>query len=134
MYFKKQYDDQNIGLPMRFQLTSSGSFRLIGGKEKVDDNVSMLLAFIGWFRMFTQDYIINAYKFLQNTTAYLVQFKNILRLNILDIGKRYVPFAKFYSVEIPLNYQNRKETTILIQFKYNLKNVNEYQVIKRLII
>lgn len=134
MYLKEQYENQNKGLPMRFQLTPSGSFELIGGKRKVDDNVSMLLAFVGWFRIFTQDYVINAYQFFQNTTSYLFQFKNVLRLKILEIGKRYVPFAKFYSVDIPLGYQNRKETTIFIQFRYRLKNVEEYQTIKRIIV
>ena len=134
MYLKEQYESQNIGLTTRFQLTAEGGFQLVGGKQKVDDNVSMLLCFVGWFRLFTQDYCINAYQFLQNTTSYLFQFKNILRLQILDIGKRYVPFAKFNSVDIPINNADRKESTIHIQFKYKLKNVEEYQTIKRIIL
>ena len=123
-----------MGLPMRLTLTDQGSFRLIGGKPKVDDNVGMLLAFVGWFRLYTQDSVLNAYRYLQNTTAYLYQFKNILRLQIMDIGKKYVPFANFKAVDIPQSYQNRKETTIYIQFSYKLRNTEEYQTIKRVIL
>lgn len=133
MYLNKQYIKQNKGLPMMFQL-SNGKFELIGGKDKVDDNVSMLLAFVGWFRIYTQDYVINAYKFFQNTSTYLFQFKNILRLQILDIGKKYVPFANFTAVDVPINYENRKETAIYIEFKYKLKSVDEYQTIKKIVL
>lgn len=133
-FLVEQYEAQNKGLPTRFQLSDNGSFQLIGGRAKVDDNVSMLLCFVGWFRLFTPDYVINAYQFLQNTTSYLFQFKNILRLKILEIGKKYVPFARFSAVDIPLNYQNRKETTIYIEFQYRLKNVDDYQTIKRIIL
>lgn len=129
----QQYENQNKGLPTRFQL-ENGKFQLKGGKDKVDDNVTMLLAFVGWFRIYTQDYVIDAYQFFQNTTSYVYQFKNILRLRVMDIGKRYVPFANFYAVDVPVDYTNRKETTLHIQFQYKLKNVQEYQTIKRVIL
>lgn len=132
-YAEKLYENQNKGLPTRFQLVD-GKFQLIGGTKKVDDNVSMLLSFIGWYRIFTQDYVIDAYQFFQNTTSYIYQFKNILRLRVMDIGKKYVPFANFHAVDIPVDYTNRKETTLHIQFQYKLKNVEEYQIIKKVII
>ena len=127
------YESQNKGLPTRFNLVN-GKFQLKGGKDKVDDNVAMLLSFIGWYRLYTQDYVIDAYQFFQNTTSYLYQFKNILRLRVMDIGKRYVPFANFYAVEVPIDYSNRKESSVHIQFQYKLKNVQEYQTIKRVIL
>jgi hypothetical protein len=52
----------------------------------------------------------------------------------MDIGKRYVPFANFYAVDVPVDYTSRKETTLHIQFQYKLKNVQEYQTIKRVIL
>ena len=134
MYLNKKYENQNKGLPTRFVINQSGGFGLVGGKAKVDDNVIMLLAFIGWFRLFKHDYVINVYNFYQNTTAYLYQFKNILRLQVMDIGKRYVPFAKLYAVDVPVQYNERKETSINIQFKYNLSEVEEYQTIKKIIL
>ena len=133
----KTFDNQNKGLPTRFQIID-GKFQLMGGKAKVDDNIAMLLCFVGWFRIFKQDYVINAYQLYQNTTSFLYYFKNILRLKIMDIGARYVPFAKFNAVDIPINYTDRKRTEIMIEFTYNLKNVEKdeggnLQVVKKLI-
>lgn len=122
----KTFDNQNKGLPTRFKITD-GKFELLGGKDKVEDNVAMLLCFVGWFRIFKQDYVINAYQLYQNTTTFLYYFKNILRLKIMDIGARYVPFAKFTAVDIPINYTDRKRTEILIEFSYNLSNVDKEQ-------
>ena len=130
----QQYEDQNKGLRTDFRLSESGGFLLSGGKDKVDNNVTMLLSFIGWFRLYTQEYVINVYQFHQNTTSYLYQFKNIIRLSILDIGKKYLPFANLTSVDIPINYSNRKETDVVIQFKYKLRNIEEYQTIKKIIL
>jgi len=136
MFLQNQYENQNKGLPTRFQLTEGGAFMLIGGRKKVDDNVKMFLNFTNWFRIFTQDYCLGYYanRFVQNTSSYLFQFKNILRLKILEVGKKYIPFANFYAVDIPLDPTNRKETTIFIQFQYKLKNVDDYQIIKKVII
>lgn len=131
----KTFESQNKGLPTRFNIVE-GKFELIGGTRKVDDNMSMLLCFVGWFRIFKQDYIIDAYQLYQNTTSFLYTFKNILRLKIMDIGKKYVPFAKFSAVDIPNNYYDRKSTEIVVEFRYNLKDVdldNNVQVVKKLI-
>jgi len=123
----------NKGLPTHFKL-ENGRFALVGGTDKVDDNISMLLAFIGGFRLYTQDYVIDAYRFYQNTTNYLFKYKNIIRLKILDLGNRYVPFANFNAVDLPIDYGDRKSTSIYINFSYKLKNVNEQKTIKRVII
>ena len=122
----KTFENQNKGLPTRFNIVD-GKFQLLGGKAKVEDNVAMLLCFVGWFRIFKQGYVINAYQLYQNTTSFLYYFKNILRLKIMDIGARYVPYAKFSAVDIPINYTDRKRTEIVIEFEYNLSNVEEEQ-------
>lgn len=129
-----EYEKQNKGLPSRFYL-NNGKFVLVGGKKKVDDNMAMFLSFVGWFRYFTQDYVINVYAFFQNTTSYLQQFKNTLRLRILEVGSRYIPFADIRAVDIPVNYAgDRKATTVFMQYKYRLKNVEEVQTIKKIIL
>tara|TARA_B100002049_G_C15906664_1_gene302238 strand:+ start:99 stop:500 length:402 start_codon:yes stop_codon:yes gene_type:complete len=132
MYAKSKYENQNKGLKTDFQL-EGGKMVLKGGTEKVDDNISMLLAFVGWFRVFTPDFCINPYQFLHNTTSYMFRFKNVLRLSILKVGKNYVPFAKFKAVDLLLDPTNRKDRTIHVQFQYNLKDVKEYQTIKKVL-
>lgn len=133
MNLTEQFNSQNMGLPQRMKVVD-GKIALVGGKEKVDDNVSMLLSFVGWFRIFSQDYVINPYEFLQNTTSYLYRYKNILRLQIMSIGRKYLPFAKFRAVDVPIDYANRKDTTIFIEFGYNLGDVEEYKTVKKVII
>lgn len=123
----------NMGLPSRFSL-QDGKFMLVGGVDKVDDNVGMFLGFVGWFRLYKQFYCIDAYQFYQNTTNYLFKYKNILRLRIMQVGETSVPFARFTAVDIPINYQDRKSTTIYINFSYNLRDVQQSNTIKRVII
>ena len=128
-------DEVNKGLPTKL-LLNDGKFVLTSGTDKVDDNVSMLLCFVGWFRFYKQDYVINAYRFYQNTTNYLLKYKNTLRLSVLDIGNRYVPFAKFNSVDLPIDRADRKSTTLYISFSYNIPvrdNATTNTTIKRLI-
>lgn len=86
----------------------------------------MLLYLLSWdgLEFIHRDYVIDAYQFFQNTTSYVYQFKNILRLRVMDIGKRYVPFANFYAVDVPSRHTSRKETTLHIQFQYKLKCPN----------
>lgn len=128
-------DNYNRGLPTNFELVD-GKFNLVGGTSKVDDNVSMLLNFVGWYRFYKQDYVINAYRFYQNTSNYLLKYKNTLRLSVLDIGEKYVPFANFVAVDLPINPTDRKSTTLHISFMYNIPSDNggaSIKTIKRLI-
>ena len=129
-----KYEDQNKGLPTNFRLDSTGKFLLVGGKEKVDDNMTMFLAFFGLFRLHTSDYVIHVSRFVNKTTSYLFRFKNILRLKMLLAGKNYIPFAKIHAIDIPLNYQDRKKSTLYVQFRYNLKNEEGLQTIKKVIV
>lgn len=125
----------NKGLPTDFKLVN-GKFLLTSGTDKVDDNVTMLLGFIGWFRLYKQDYVINAYRFYQNTTNYLIKYKNTLRLSVLDIGDKYLPFAKFVAVDLPIDPKDRKRTTLHISFSYNIPTPNDgasTKTIKRII-
>ena len=133
MDFSKENTKYNKGLHTRFKIID-GKFGLIGGKYNVDDNVSMLSDFIGWFRIFKQDYVIDVYRFYQNTTNHLNKFKNIFKYKVMAVGKDYVPFANFYAVDIVPNSINRKEVEMIIQFRYNLKDETSYQIIRKIVL
>ena len=126
-------NSQNMGLPSHFQLTN-GRFTLIGGTDKVDDNIAVYMNFIGWFRFFLPDFILNVNSFLQNTTNFLNKYKNIVRLNCLEIGAKYFPFCSFYSVDFPVDYTDRKNVTMYIQYQYKLRNAQRMQTIKKIIV
>lgn len=123
----------NLGLSSRFQLVD-GKFELTGGQSKVDNNIAVLLSFINWFRIFKQDYVIDVYRFYQNSTNTLFKYKNILRLNIMDIGERHVPFAFIKSVDIPIDYSNRRSASIYINYNYNLIGESQSNTIKKVIL
>lgn len=123
----------NMGLSSRFEL-KDGKIELSGGVPKVDDNVIVLMSFINWFRIYKQSYVINVYRFYQNSTNNLFRYKNILRLSILDIGTNHVPFAKFTAVDIPIDYMDRRTANLMISFTYNLISVQQENTIKKIII
>ena len=123
----------NMGLNTRFKL-NNGKIELKGGTEKVDDNIVMLMSFINWFRTYKQDYVIDVYRFYQNTTNNLFKYKNVLRLSILNLGDNHVPFAKFNAVDIPIDYTNRKTANLIINYSYNLISVQRENTIKKILI
>lgn len=133
MQYSKEQTKDNKGLHTRFQL-SGGKFTLTGGKDKVDDNINMLSSFIGWFRIFKQDYVIDVYRFYQNTTNHLNKYKSVFKFKVLATGKNYVPFADLYAVDIVPSQENRKEMELIIQFRYNLKNQEDFQIIRKIIV
>ena len=123
----------NKGLPTRFKL-NNGKIELNGGTEKVDDNIVMLMSFINWFRTYKQDYVIDVYRFYQNSTNNLFKYKNVLRLNIMNLGDVHVPFAKFNAVDIPIDYTDRKTANLVISFSYKLVSVQQENTIKKILI
>ena len=125
------FDGKNVGLPTNFQMIN-GKFLLEGGTKKVDNNMTMLLSFIGFFRIFNQDYVIPAAFLYQNTTSFIFKFKNIFRLRVLGITKQYVPFADVYAVDVLMNRQIRKEIQLSIQYKYKLSEKAAFQTITKI--
>lgn len=126
---------ENNGLSTRFELVN-GSFRLMSGENKVDDNMSMFLNFIGWFRFFKQDYSLNIHRFYQSNTNNLFKYKNILRLSVSQLGVKHIPFATINAVDIPIDYNDRKRAGLYISYKYNLKDVDNSSnnVIRRILV
>ena len=128
------YESQNLGLPTHFQLVE-GKITLTGGDRKVDNNLRMFLNFAGWFRIFKQDYCIDVYSFYQTTTSHIYQFRNVFRLKVLDAAEKHIPFAKMHSADLVSDASTRKEATLFLQYRYNLKAAtNEVQTIKKIVI
>lgn len=123
------FEDRNKGLPTNFELVN-GKFGLIGGKPKIDDNVRMVVCFFGWFRYFTPDFVVNFYKFYQQTTSYVNQYKNVFRLRTLQAVAKYIPFGEFYTVDVLSNFNERKKLSIVFQYRYRLDSSDVFQTVK----
>jgi hypothetical protein len=119
----------NKGLPSNFELVG-GKIVLTGGPEKVDDNITFWISFIGWFRIFRPQFVLNVYQFYQNTTSYLYQFKNNFRLSVLDSAPDNVPNAEFTAVDLSQEPADRRQLGILLRFTYKFDLRKEPKTLK----
>jgi hypothetical protein len=110
---------QNVGLPTNYSLTN-GSFTLVGGSAKVDDNMLMFIYFMVWFRFFLGDFVLDLLWLYQKNSSYVNTYKNIARMKVLDCTTKYAPFAKVSAVDIPVVKSARKQLMIDIQYSYGL--------------
>lgn len=113
------WEESNKGLPTNFRL-SNGKHVLTGGVAKIDDNLMMFLAFIGWFRVFSNEFVANILWLHQKTTNQLLVYKSLFRLNFLRSAQDAVPNAEFTNVDFPINFKDRRQLTIDVQYKYKI--------------
>ena len=110
---------RNVGLPTNFQLTD-GAFTLVGGTDKVDDNLRMLVYFIGWFRIFLTDFVPNLFWLYQKDTSFINRFKGVARLKFLQSAQKYAPFGNVTAMDLPIDPNDRRSMYIDITYTYNL--------------
>lgn len=122
-------EDKNTGLPTNFTLVN-GAFGLVGGTKKSDDNMRMLVGFIGWFRIFTQDYVPNLLWLYQRESSFVNRFKSIARLNFLESAQKYAPFVDVYAVDVQNNPKDRKNLFVDISFRYKLSLKKTYTSVR----
>ena len=116
--------EKNKGLATSFTL-EEGSFKLTSGKEKADDNVLMLFAFMGWFRIFSQDFCVNTFFLFQRNYDYINRYKSSLKLQILQTANKYLPFIKMNSVEFSQKKKGDKSIYMETSFSYNLPMIKQ---------
>jgi hypothetical protein len=110
---------RNTGLPTNFFLVD-GKFNLVGGTAKVDDNMRMLVGFMGWFRLFTPDFVTNLYWLYQKDTSFINRFKSMARMKFLESAQKYAPFADVTAMDLPILPSNRREMFVDITYTYTL--------------
>ena len=121
-------ETRNMGLPTDFKLVA-GKFALTGGTEKVDDNMRMMVAFIGWFRLFLPDFVFNVLSLYQRTSNFIIRYKNFFRLNISRTINKYAPNVDLSTLDILTSSDDRKALGILLQYKYKLDKKSQYKVV-----
>ena len=111
----------NTGHPANFSLTKSSSgkqkFALLGGADKVTDNVFMLMSFDGFFRRYAQDSCVQLAGMLQQTQSRIETLRPTI-LGLFSIAfNKYIPFGKLSSVQLVIS---RKERRVGIYVTYTL--------------
>lgn len=122
-------ESKNIGLPTNFYI-KDGKFFMQGGVDKVNDNLRMIILFLGWFRIFTQDFISGLLLLYQKDTSYIFKYKSMFRLNFINLCAKYAPNANVYGMDIPFDPLDRKSLFIDVQFTHKLDKVNEPKTVR----
>jgi len=121
---------RNVGLGTYISLNSKGGLYMYGGTDKVDDNMRMLIHFMGWFRIFTQDFVPNLYWLYQKDTSFISRYKNVARLMFLESAQKYAPFANVKAVDLPIDQTKRRELYVDIAYGYTLDKQETVKTIR----
>lgn len=114
-------ESKNKGLPYKFTL-DNGKFLLIGGADKARDNLLFMLSFIGWFRIYFPDYIIDIDFLVQKNTSRVQSFKTFLLGRIQTALSKYLPFISIESINSVYEYNNRKGFGLVVTYSYDLES------------
>jgi hypothetical protein len=124
------------GLPMRFSLyrTSRGTnaFLLVNGPKKVAENISMFLAFKGWFRRYYEDFPPPLYQLMQRNISLLLINKAVILGNLYRTMTKYIRGVKVDAIDLKYEpARDRKQIKLTIGYSYDLPtNVQSYKVIR----
>lgn len=115
------FAEKNNGLPTNW-LLEDGKFKLISGGDKVDDNMTLLMSFVGWFRIFLEDFAIRGHWLFERNKYLVNKYKNTFRLQVIHIFKKYIQFAVLDDIDLPIT---KKDIRFDVSFKYNLPTVSK---------
>jgi hypothetical protein len=124
-------ESKNTGLTSNFSITPNGAFMLQGGVPKAEDNVTVLVAFIGFKRVYYQDFCIDILWLMQAAVSTVIQYKAYIGAMFSTTFRKYCPFLTLigavptYSPEI-----GRKEIGISVVYNYNLPSVESTPIVR----
>jgi hypothetical protein len=119
----------NKGLATTFYIVD-GKFLLTGGQGKVNDNIKFVFYFLGWFRIFSQDFVPPLLKLVQSLTSYVNKYKNLYRYKMLVIFNKYIENATVESIDFPVDLKDRKILVVEIQYRYKLSTKNDIVAVR----
>lgn len=135
-----RYDSsKNVGLPSRFTLAYTGvdnlgnpvkGFLLVGGEKKAEDSVNMMVSFIGWFRIYKQDFVPDVLWMLQKPTSILHTFKTLILGKLLRAFDKHVPFIRVEKINVVYDLRDRKQLGIVLQYYYKLTPTHKLRLIR----
>lgn len=123
--------DANVGLTTNFNLVD-GKFQLVGGEAKCQDNMRMIMYFVGWFRLAVPDYPVNMVWLLQKPASYINTFKNVYLNQFIDVARKYAPNISVQKSNINYspNGDNRRQLEIAIEYIYKIQPKETFQFIQ----
>jgi hypothetical protein len=113
-------EENNVGLPYDFRL-KDGKFELTGGTEKAEKNMFMWLNFMGWFRVYFEDFVPDILRLLQKPASFLEAAKVLLLGRLQDSAITYLPDIDIQEMNIEKLSGSRKDYVIGMKFAYKLE-------------
>lgn len=118
-----------MGLPAAFAL-ENGKFQMLGGEQKVRDNLLFTLSFIGWHRIYLTDFVPDILFLLQKPVSFIQSLKVIILGRFQKSLSKYLPYIQVNGINVIYDYKNRKEYGIGITYTYNLEPEEQFTIIR----
>jgi hypothetical protein len=120
--------DLNRGISHKFTL-NNGRFEMKGGTEKVTDNLYFTLQFVGFFRIYYPDFVLNLSWLLQKTSSRIGAFKTLVLGNVKKSLDKYFPTVKIDGINTIYKYNDRKGFGIAITYSFRLEQETQYTAV-----
>ena len=112
-------EENNKGLAYNFRLLE-GSFELTGGTEKVERNTYMWLSFLGWFRVYYEDFVPGVLTLLQRPASSIESSKILILGRLQDSVRKYLPEIDVQQLNLERT-ADRKNYVLGLKYRYNLE-------------
>jgi len=109
---------ENTGLSSKFVLNDSGGFSLVGGTEKSNDTIRMMLGFTGHFRVYAEDFVPPLLWLQQKPVAQVLGMKTYLVGKLTKLFSKYLNQITLESVTFDYDYTDRKQYTVKIDYLF----------------
>lgn len=120
--------ESNKGLHSTIPL-KNGKFVLTSGEEKVGNNVTMILAFVNWHRVYSEEFCADMAWLEQAPISKVVQLRKYISFTFQNIIAKYAPFITHVAT-LPTYAPNmdRKRLNITILFLPNISETSQEDV------
>lgn len=104
------------GLSHKFTL-KDGRLQFTTNTQKATDDLHFFLGFIGWFRVYSEDFPPDVLWLIQKPVSLLTSVKTLLIGRLLNAVRKYLPVIQVNSCNFT-NNQERKVWVLGIEFAY----------------
>lgn len=128
--YDKWVDDGFGGYVQQSVTVPSKKFNLFGGVDKANDNITMMLGFIGWFRIYHQDFVPDLLDLVQKPTSFVYNLKTIITAKLQSTIVKYIPEIQLEGINMVYDYRDTKLFTISVNYGYGLKDDENFTVVR----
>ena len=90
----------------------------------------MLFGFIGWFRIYYQDFVPQLLELLQSPTSIVYSMKSILIGKLKTIISNYIPEIRVAGISMVYDYRDRKLFTLAVDYSFQLEEQENFTVVR----